>query len=109
MKHAALALAIMASAAVFAQAPAKPHVKPAPMVAKKMAKVLASLHCAVMPRHAVNVKDATRGKLFADYKGRRYYFCCAGCPASFKANPAKFAKTAQSNPVPAAPKPAKAS
>lgn len=26
-----------------------------------------------------------------DYEGKRYYFCCGGCPDQFKADPAKFA------------------
>ncbi|MBI1331680.1 MAG: YHS domain-containing protein [Armatimonadetes bacterium] len=28
---------------------------------------------------------------FQDYEGKRYYFCCAGCPDKFKADPAKYA------------------
>jgi Cu+-exporting ATPase len=27
-----------------------------------------------------------------DYEGKRYYFCCGGCPQAFKAEPAKYAK-----------------
>jgi YHS domain-containing protein len=50
------------------------------------------LACAVMPSHKVNIADATKTKMFADYKGRRYFFCCAGCPGAFKASPAKYAK-----------------
>ena len=26
------------------------------------------------------------------YKGNRYFFCCGGCPAAFKKDPAKYAK-----------------
>ena len=26
------------------------------------------------------------------YKGKTYYFCCAGCPEEFKKNPGKYAK-----------------
>jgi YHS domain-containing protein len=48
--------------------------------------------CAVMSDHKVNVKEATAKKMFADYKGNRYFFCCAGCPAEFKKDPSKFAK-----------------
>ena len=59
--------------------------------------------CAVMKEHSVNVKDATSKKMFADYKGRRYFFCCAGCPDAFKKEPAKSAK-ADSFPVPKAEK-----
>lgn len=50
------------------------------------------LPCVVMPSHKVNIKDATKTKMFADYKGRRFFFCCAGCPGAFKADPAKYAK-----------------
>lgn len=48
--------------------------------------------CAVMKDHKVNIAEATKKKMYADYKGNRYFFCCAGCPAEFKKDPAKFAK-----------------
>jgi YHS domain-containing protein len=50
--------------------------------------------CAVMTDNKVDVKDALNKGMFADYKGRRYLFCCAGCPGAFKADPAKFANNA---------------
>lgn len=59
--------------------------------------------CAVMSDHKVNIADATKNKMFSDYKGKRYFFCCGGCPATFKKDPAKFAK-ADSIPTPKAPK-----
>jgi len=31
-------------------------------------------------------------KFFADYKGQRVYFCCAGCIEPFKKDPEKFVK-----------------
>jgi YHS domain-containing protein len=55
--------------------------------------------CAVMPDHKVNIAEATKTKMFSDYKGKRYFFCCAGCPSAFKKDPAKFAK-AESIPTP---------
>lgn len=55
--------------------------------------------CAVMPAHKVTIADAIKKKMFADYKGRRYFFCCGGCPAEFKANPEKY-KNAPSVPAP---------
>ena len=55
--------------------------------------------CAVMGSHKVNIEKATKAKMFADYKGKRYFFCCEGCPAEFKKNPAKF-KNAPSIPTP---------
>jgi YHS domain-containing protein len=53
-----------------------------------------TIACAVMPDHKVNIAKATKDKMFADYKGHRYFFCCGGCPAAFKKNPEKFAKAA---------------
>ncbi len=49
------------------------------------------IQCAVMP-NKVNIKDATAKKMYADYKGNRYFFCCGGCPTAFKKDPAKYAK-----------------
>jgi YHS domain-containing protein len=51
-----------------------------------------TVNCAVMTTSPVNVKEAHAKKMFADHKGNRYYFCCAGCPAAFKKDPAKYAK-----------------
>lgn len=28
----------------------------------------------------VNVAKATKNHMYTDYKGRRYFFCCTGCP-----------------------------
>ncbi len=58
------------------------------------------LPCAVMSSHKVNIKQATASKMFADYKGRRYFFCCGGCPESFKKDPAKYAVKKNSIPTP---------
>ncbi|MGD1001613.1 MAG: hypothetical protein ABSA67_13050 [Candidatus Brocadiia bacterium] len=30
--------------------------------------------------------------IFADYRGKRVYFCCGGCPAVFAKDPAKYVK-----------------
>jgi YHS domain-containing protein len=30
--------------------------------------------------------------LYADYQGQRIYFCCRGCDAEFKKDPAKYLK-----------------
>ncbi len=40
----------------------------------------------------VDMDYAAKNHLYADYKGNRYFFCCADCPAQFAKNPAKFAK-----------------
>lgn len=79
-----LTLAVVCTANGFAQA------KKAPT----------ELPCAVMTSHKVNIKQATASKMFADYKGRRYFFCCAGCPESFKKDPAKYAVKSNSIPTP---------
>lgn len=60
-----------------------------------------TITCAVMPDMKVDIAKATKNNLFADLKGRRYYFCCSGCPSEFKSNPAKYAKS------PSLPTPAK--
>jgi len=41
------------------------------------------------------MKDAVKspdGKKFQDYHGKRYYFCCDGCPESFAKEPDKYAE-----------------
>ena len=93
MKKIALSL-VVGVLAVSAFAQAKPK---APAAPKELA-------CAVMPSHKVNIADATKTKMFSDYKGRRYFFCCAGCPAAFKATPTKYAKKELSIPTPKAKK-----
>lgn len=88
MKKIALTLVVgVLAVGAFAQG------KPAPAAPKE-------LPCAVMPSHKVKIADATKSNMFADYKGRRYFFCCGGCPAAFKASPAKYAKKEFSIPTP---------
>jgi len=58
----------------------------------KAAVVRTEVQCSVMPARKVNVKTATASKMYSDYKGNRYFFCCGACPAQFKADPAKYAK-----------------
>jgi len=64
-----------------------------------------TIACAVMPSNKVDIAKATKSGMFSDYKGKRYFFCCGGCPSAFKATPEKFAKAA-SIPTPKATKPA---
>jgi YHS domain-containing protein len=61
------------------------------------------IKCAVM-NIKTSMDQAIRDKMYTDYKGRRYFFCCSGCPAEFKTNPAKYAKKAESIPTPKPPK-----
>lgn len=62
-----------------------------------------TIHCAVMKNEVVKIADATKKHMYADYKGRRYFFCCNGCPQSFKKDPKKYAKN-DSIPIPKAKK-----
>jgi YHS domain-containing protein len=55
-------------------------------------KLPKTIECAVMKVVKVDVAKATKAKMFADYKGRRYFFCCPACPPAFKKNPGKYAK-----------------
>ena len=83
-KIAFLGLASMALVGgVFAQAKVK--VKPA--------KTPTQISCAVMKGDMVDIVKSTKSKSFADYKGRRYFFCCPHCIGQFKADPSKFSKS----------------
>ena len=70
--------------------------KPAPK------KPLTKIKCAVMLDMDVDITRATKNKMYSDYKGRRYFFCCAACPGPFKKNPAKYVKS-PSIPTPKVP------
>lgn len=96
MKAIALSIAACLAVASFAQTSTKPM--------KKVEKTPTKIACAVMPTNQVDVAKATKKHMYSDYKGRRYFFCCSGCPAEFKANPAKYAKAA-SLPTPKVEKP----
>jgi YHS domain-containing protein len=93
MKKVALLLVCLAVAGG-ASAQKAPKSKPLPKEVK----------CAVMKNETANVADAQKQGLFADYKGKRYYFCCAGCAPAFKKDPAKYVKGAVGLPIPKAPK-----
>lgn len=75
-----LAIALVATSVAFGQAKPKPGATPK------------AVECAVMKGHDVEVAKATKEKMFADYKGNRYFFCCGGCKPEFNKNPAKYAK-----------------
>jgi YHS domain-containing protein len=47
---------------------------------------IAQQTCPVMEGNKINPK------LFADHKGRRIYFCCPGCNATFQKDPEKYIK-----------------
>lgn len=67
---------------------------------KKPAALPKEVKCAVMKNETAVVADAQKAGLFHDYKGKRYYFCCAGCVPAFKKDPAKYAKGAVGFPIP---------
>ena len=73
---------------------------------KKAPAAPKTIACAVMASNKVDIATATKKHMYADYKGKRYFFCCAGCPEAFKKNPASFAKSA-SIPTPKATKAAR--
>ena len=49
------------------------------------------LICPVMGTTIASKDDAIG---YQDHDGKRYYFCCGGCPDQFKADPDKFANGA---------------
>ncbi len=69
---------------------------------KKAPAAPTEIKCAVMGSK-VNIASATAKHMYADYKGKRYFFCCGGCPSAFQKEPAKYAKAA-SIPTPKASK-----
>jgi YHS domain-containing protein len=82
------ALTLLAGAAVAqpnqdkAHPPAKAH--------SKAAKT--ALICPVTGTKIASTKDAVGHSM---YKGKTYYFCCAGCKPKFDKDPAKFVKNAK--------------
>jgi len=42
--------------------------------------------CPIMPKQPISKK------IFADYNGKRIYFCCQGCLSAFKKDPEKYMK-----------------
>lgn len=97
-KIAILALLTAVAGGAFAQADKKTDKKPA--------ATPKTISCAVQTGDKVDIAKATKAKMYADYKGKRYFFCCGGCPTEFAKNPAKYAKNA-SIPTPKADKKAK--
>jgi YHS domain-containing protein len=48
-------------------------------------------------------------QVYADYKGKRIYFCCKGCDAEFKKDPEKYMKKLEEQGIKLEPCPAPAS
>lgn len=53
---------------------------------KTKPKLVPQTTCPVMTGNPINKK------FYADYKGKRVYFCCDMCPATFKKDPEKYLK-----------------
>ncbi len=51
---------------------------------------------------------AINKKIFVDYNGKRVYFCCNGCPETFKKDPDKYMKKLAAEGVELEPAPAQA-
>jgi YHS domain-containing protein len=49
-------------------------------------------YCQVMAGTPVVKAEAEAKGLYRDYKGQRYWFCCAGCGPAFDADPDKYAQ-----------------
>lgn len=47
--------------------------------------------CPVMVGRPVSKTAAEAVGLYRDFRGNRYYFCCAGCGPAFDSDPAKYA------------------
>jgi YHS domain-containing protein len=47
-------------------------------------------------------------QVYADYKGKRIYFCCKGCDAEFKKDPEKYMKKLEEQGIKLEPCPAPA-
>jgi YHS domain-containing protein len=50
-----------------------------------------NIKCPIMKDRDVDVAEATKKKLYVDYKGKRYFVCCKTCITLFKKNPEKYA------------------
>ena len=65
---------------------------PVPIKARPAAVKAAALICPVTKEKISSVKDAAGS---STYKGKTYYFCCAGCKPMFDKDPAKYATPAK--------------
>jgi Cu+-exporting ATPase len=93
-----VAVAAFAGAALAAPQSGKPApAKPAP---KAPAKVAEAPVCPITGEKVANIKTAET----SSFKGKTYYFCCAGCKPMFDKNPAKYVKAEPAKPAKAAAK-----
>lgn len=68
-------------------AKASPAVDPTASTPSPYTNANGEVVCPVMGTVIKDTKDAVG---FQDYNGKRYYFCCDGCPDLFKADPTKY-------------------
>lgn len=83
---AVLGTVILCGMGATAIAQRQPHHKKAPANAKK-----AALMCPVTGTKIASLKAAVG---HSAYKGKTYYFCCAGCKPRFDKNPGKYVANA---------------
>lgn len=67
-------------------------VSAAPVKVKPATAKAAALICPVTKEKIASIKDASGS---STYKGKTYYFCCAGCKPMFDKDPAKYATPAK--------------
>jgi Cu+-exporting ATPase len=72
---------ISSSSLVLAKQTHKPH-------STKVNKLKTEIKCPVTGGKV----DPATAYAKSIYKGKTYYFCCAGCPEEFKKNPKKYVK-----------------
>jgi len=76
-------------------APSTHHDSVATAAHKTAAQTKAAKHfkAKLVPQKTCPVMGGAIDKsVFVDYKGKRVYFCCSGCPATFQADPEKYLK-----------------
>jgi len=61
----------------------QPTAQPTPPASAQPAAVVEQTTCPVMG-------GAIDKTIFVEYKGKKVYFCCKGCPETFLANPEKY-------------------
>jgi YHS domain-containing protein len=85
---------VMVFAAGTASSAKKPAAKPA---------VKKTVQSAVCPVMGTKIPDVTKAAGKSVYKGKTYYFCCAGCKPLFDKNPEKYIKSGKAKPAPIKP------
>lgn len=82
MKHITIAAGAVALLVGLGMA-AEPAATPAPATPAPAPAVKQQTNCPIMG-------GAVNKSVYADFDGKRVYFCCSGCPATFNKDPAKY-------------------